>query len=433
MHAKAKQSPLFRFYILYDKLYRADVLRHAYALCKANKGESGVDGQDFAAVEACGLERWLGDLTQRLKEETYRPQAVRRVYIPKPDGSQRPLGIPTITDRVVQTAAVLVLSPIYEADLPEEQYAYRQGHGALDAVRQVHGLLCRGYTQVVDADLSGYFDSIPHAELMKSLARRIVDAKMLHLIKMWLEMAVEESDRRGHTRRTTRNRDQRRGTPQGAPISPLLSNLYMRRFVLGWRTLGHQKRLDARIVNYADDFVICCRGTADQAMAAMREMMCRLKLMVNESKTRVCRLPHGKAEPPGETFDFLGYTFGRCYRRTDGSAYLGTRPSQKRIARLCAAIHEATRSKWSFRDAAELVGHLNVMLRGWANYFCLGPVSRAYRAIDAHARKRVRQWLKAKRGRQSVGWRVFSDGYLHDGLGLMRLSALTKSYAWAKV
>ena len=238
------------------------------------------------------------------------------MYIPKPDGKQRPLGIPCIKDRVVQMAAVLVLEPIFEADLEPEQHAYRPGRDALDAVRQVERLLRTGHTEVVDADLSGYFDSIPHPELMKSVSRRISDGRILRLIKMWLETPVEETDAKGHRHRTTRNKDQGMGTPQGSPISPLLSNIYMRRFVKGWKTGGHERRLDARIVNYADDFVICCRGTADEAMAVMRGMMSKLKLTVNETKTRLCRLPE-------ETFDFLGYTLGRNYDRRTGAVLSG--------------------------------------------------------------------------------------------------------------
>lgn len=424
LHAKAKGSPSCRFYTLYDKVYRADVLTFAYRWCRTNGGAPGVDEQDFADIEACGLERWLGELAEELRSRTYRPQAVRRVWIPKPDGKQRPLGIPTIKDRVVQTAAVLVLEPIFEADLQAEQYAYRPERSALDAVRKVHALVSTGHTEVVDVDLSGYFDSIPHTELMKSVARRISDRHMLHLIKMWLQMPVEETDERGHVQRTTRNKDEHRGTPQGAPISPLLSNLYMRRFLLGWKSLGHAERLKAQIVNYADDFVICCRGTAEEALQVMRSMMERLKLTVNETKTRVCRLPE-------ETFDFLGYTIGRCYSTKTGKAYLGTRPSKKRITRLCRAISEETRRRWTLLESHDRVAKLNRMLRGWANYFCLGPVSKAYRTVDTHARHRLRQWLCAKHKVKGQGTTQFPDEYLDRTLGLVRLQSKTRNFPWA--
>ena len=425
LHAKAKGDPNYRFYMLYDKVYRRDVLAHAYECCRANHGAPGVDGQTFEDIEAYGVERWLGELAEDLKKKTYRPSAVRRVWIPKPDGRKRPLGIPMIRDRVAQMAAVLVLAPIFEADLPPEQYAYRPGRGALDAVTQVQRLLDCGHTEVVDADLSGYFDSIPHAELMKSVARRVVDGAMLHLVKMWLVAPVEEEDDRGRRERTTRAKDTGRGTPQGAPISPLLANLYIRRFVAGWKALGHESRLAAHIVNYADDFVICCRGTGAKALAAMQAMMARLKLTVNETKTRVCRVPE-------ETFDFLGYTFGRCWSAKTGRPYIGTRPSKKRIARLRRAIHEATGRRTTHQTVLDKVGELNRMLIGWSNYFCLGPVSRAYRAAESHARHRLRQWLRAKHlGRGSGGPRVTID-HLHEVLGLVRLADRTRDFPWAK-
>ena len=427
LHAKAKESPGYRFYALYDKVYRPDVLHHAYACCKANQGAAGVDGQDFPDIEAYGLECWLGELAQELQRKTYEPAAVRRVYIPKAGqpGKFRPLGIPCIRDRVVQMAVVLVLEPIFEADLPPEQYAYRTQHSALDAVKRVHKLLNTGHGQVVDADLSGYFDSIPHAELLRCLARRIVDGALLHLIKMWLAAPVEEKDECGHKQHTTRNRDEGRGTPQGAPISPLLSNLYMRRFVLGWKVLGHEKRLQAYIVNYADDFVICCKGTAQEAAPTMRDMMQKLKLTVNEAKTHVCRVPE-------ERFDFLGYTFGRCYSPKTGRAYLGTVPSKKRIARLCAAISETTGRGKTYLDAPILVGSLNRMLTGWADYFCLGPVSKAYRAVDRHTRKRLRQWLCAKHKVTWPGAKRFPEASLYEELGLVCLPRRTAALPWAK-
>jgi group II intron reverse transcriptase/maturase len=424
LHDKAKESPNFRFYALYDKVYRKDVLAFAYDCCRANGGAAGVDGQTFEDIEAYGRERWLDELAQELKRRTYRPLPVRRVYIPKPDGKQRPLGVPAIRDRAAEMAAVLVLEPIFEADLPPEQYAYRQDRSALDAVRHVHKLINTGHEEIVDADLSSYFDTLPHCHLLRSVARRVVDGAMLHLIKMWLEAPVEETDERGNKYRSTQNRDQGRGTPQGSPISPLLSNLYMRRFVLGWKKLGHEKRLKAYIVNYADDLVICCRGKAGEALASMRDMMAKLQLTVNEKKTRVCKLPE-------EKFDFLGYTFGRCYSMKTGRAYLGTTPSKKRVQRICASISEETRRNKTLLDRKAVVATLNRMMIGWANYFCLGPVSKAYRAVERHARKRLRQWLCAKHHKRGAAIKYFSAASLHDKLGLVRLTTRTSSFPWA--
>jgi len=426
LHAKAKRSPDCRFYSLYDKIHRQDVLSFAYRLVKSNRGVAGVDGQTFGAIETYGVERWLGELAEELRSKRYCPQAVRRVLIPKSGqpGRTRPLGIPTIRDRVAQTAAKLVLDPIFEADLPPEQHAYRANHSALDAVRQTRYWVDCGHDEVVDADLSGYFDTIPHTELLKSVSRRISDGSMLRLIRMWLRMPVEETDRRGRVRRTTENRDTGRGTPQGAPISPLLSNVYMRRFVVGWKTLGHARRLQARVINYADDLVICCRGTGSEASRVMRRMMRELRLTVNEAKTRVC-------SARSESFDFLGYTIGQYRSRTTGQAYIGTLPSRKSVSAICREITDRTSRRTLWKDLPELVSELNRTLVGWANYFSLGAVDRVYRRIDQHVRYRLRRWLRKKHKVRTSAYRRWPAAFFAE-VGLVHLVARRRGLSCAK-
>ena len=426
LHAKAKEEPERRFHALHDKVRRNDFLREAWATARRNGGQPGVDGESFRDIEAQGVERWLGELSRALKDGTYAPQAVRQVLIPKKQpGKFRPLGIPTIRDRVAQTSAMLVLAPIFEADLQPEQYGYRPERSAQDAVRRIHRLLNKGHNEVVDGDLANYFGEIPHAEMVKSVARRVSDGRMLGLIKKWLEMPVEEDDGKGGKRRTNRARKQRKGTPQGSPVSPLLSNIYMRRFILGWKQLGFARYFGAEIVSYADDFCVLGKAPAAEMLPAVRRLMEGLKLAINEQKTRCLRCPE-------ERMEFLGYQFGWNYRPNGGGAYIGNQPSKASVQSICRKISEQTERRHGLEAPEQVVGALNRMMSGWAQYFSLGQVSPAYAAIDAHATKRLRQWLARKHKVRSGKYVRFPDERLWDYYGLIRLAPTTAGLPWAK-
>ena len=326
---------------------------------------------------------------------------------------------------MAQTSALLVLEPIFEADLQPEQYAYRPERSAHDAVRRVHSLLNRGHNEVVDCDLSNYFGEIPHAELLKSLARRISDGRMLRLIKAWLEMPVEEDDGKGGKRRTNRARRERKGTPQGSPISPLASNLYMRRFILGWKALGHARRFRAEIVNYADDFCVLGKAPAAETLAAVERLVAGLKLTVNERKTRCLRCPE-------EPLEFLGYRIGRNYRPYGKGAYIGTRPGKASVQSICRRISDMTARGWSWQSPEAMVESLNRTMTGWANYFSLGQVSPAYSTVNRHAVRRLRRWLCLKHKVRSGKYVRFPDTRLRDDYGLARLSPRAMGLSNAK-
>ncbi len=413
LYVKAKQEPTRRFYFLYDKVWRADILAHAYALSRANGGAPGVDGETFAHIDAYGVDRWLDALREEVRTGRYTPQPVRRVMIDKPSGvGQRPLGIPTIRDRVVETAATLVLEPIFEADFDEAAYGYRPKRSALDAVRQVSEAIRGGHIEVVDADLAKYFDSIPHSALLRCVARRISDGKMLHLLRMWLKAPVEETNARGH-RRMSGGKRATRGTPQGGVASPLLANIYMHRFIKAFRTYGLDRQYGAVLVTYADDFVILCRHGAAEVLTTTRRWMASIGLALNETKTRVC---HARCE----SFDFLGYTFGPMYSPRTGRRYDGARPSRKAVASINDNIRRRLRpgnhAPWD-----EVARDLNRAVRGWAVYFSYGSVSKARRAVQGHLYHTVRRFLRRRHNVAGPGFRQFPRTHVFGELGVYSL------------
>jgi RNA-directed DNA polymerase len=420
LYVKAKAEPAFRFYLLYDKIHRADILLHAYRLARANAGAPGVDGMTFDKIEAQGLEAWLAGLREELVAKTYRPDPVRRVMIPKASGDgERPLGIATIRDRVVQTAAKIVLEPIFEADFEDTAYGYRPRRGALAAVKEVHRHLVRGNTDVVDADLSRYFDSIPHSDLLKSVARRVVDRNVLRLIKMWLRSPVEERDADG-TRRMSGGKGNKLGTPQGAVVSPLLANIYMNRFLKHFRQSGAADAFRAHVVAYADDLVILSRGRAAEALTWMRDAMAKLGLTLNEAKTSL-------KDARKERFDFLGYSFGPHWFKKNGKWYLGASPSKKSMQRFKTKVGDrlvpANVVPWE-----DVRDELNSMLLGWSHYFSYGATAGAYKHVDWHVYQRARDFLTRRHKVQGRGTARFSCDIVYGELGLIRLERLPRSH-----
>lgn len=399
LYEKAKGEKKFKFYQLYDKVYREDILLHAWKLARANGGAPGVDGVTFEDIEAQGLEEWLEQLKKELHDKTYRPGPVRRVMIPKPGGGERPLGIPAIRDRVAQTAVKLVIEPIFEADFEDSAHGYRPGRSALDAVKQTHESMKAGYTDVVDADLSKYFDNIPHDKLMWAVRRRITDVHLLRLIEMWLKAPVEETNDRGG-KRLSGGKKSRTGTPQGGVISPLLANIYMNLYLRLWSRSGKEEVFAARIVNYADDFVILSRGRAAEALEWTRRVMDRMGLALNETKTRL-------VDARKENFDFLGYTFGPQYYTRNGARFLTAQPSKQSVLRLKEKVRrQLTRSNQ--KPLPEVIKTLNRTLKGWKNYFSHGNTYLSYRAINNYVADRMRFFINRRCRKSTLGLKDLS-------------------------
>jgi len=412
LYRKAKQEPNFRFYLLYDKVYRRDILSHAYRLVKANKGASGVDGLTFERIEERekGAEGYLGQIAEELERKVYRPMPVRRVNIPKPDGRQRPLGIPTIKDRVVQMVVKIVIEPIFEADFEGNSYGFRPKRNAHQAMDDISLHLRMGKTQVIDADISKYFDTIPHDKLLTLVAKRIVDKNILRLIKLWLKAPVVEEGRDGK-KRTEGNP---KGTPQGGVISPLLANIYLHVLDRIWKVRKVEERFKARLIRYADDFVVLCQGQTERVLKGIKTVLRGLELSLNEEKTRI-------VDARKERFNFLGYRIEVVRNPKTGKTFPLIKPSKEALAEIKAEIKALTCRKTLCLPKEVVIKKLNETVRGWVGYFYYGNCSRDLSSLKGFLDERVRTYLRRKHAKKSRGYKEYPYQYLYGTLGLYKI------------
>ena len=417
LYRKAKQKPACRFHALYDKVYRADILSQAYNLVRANKGGAGIDGVTFEGIEEReGATALVAELAEALKDKTYQAAPVKRVMIPKADGTARPLGIPTIRDRVAQMAMKLVIEPIFEADFCDTSYGFRPKKSAHDAVDDVTHTLNKGYSEVIDADLSKYFDTIPHNNLMATVAERISDGAVLHLIQMWLKAPVMEVDRKGTKRNVGGGKGNRKGTPQGGVISPLLANLYLHLLDRIWERRQLQQRLGARIVRYADDLIILCRRGSEKPMEVLRLILERLRLTLNEAKTKIVNTVEGK-------FDFLGFSIWMSKSKRTGNHYAHAQPSKKSLQEIKDRVTALTKRVRTMVALEQVVGEVNTAVRGWVGYFHFKNCSKVLEHVRGHVEQRLRTHLckRHKIRDRKAGFARFGNRVLYEKYGLYKV------------
>lgn len=412
LYQKAKQEKNFRFYALYDKVCWRETLTHAYRLVKRKRGAPGVDGVTFEEIKGMegGEERYLEEIGKELREKSYKPMPVRRIYIPKAGGGERPLGIPTIKDRVVQMATKIVIEPIFEADFEENSYGFRPKRSAHQAMDDVTKQLRTGRTQVIDADIRKYFDNIPHDKLLKLVAKRIVDKNILRLIKQWLKAPVVEEGQDGKKR----YRKSDKGIPQGGVISPLLANIYLNVLDKIWRVKRVQERYNARLIRYADDLIVLCKGETERVLEGIERVLGHLGLELNEEKTTL-------VEAKEEGFKFLGFMIEMKENPRTGKRFPLINPTKESLKHIRSEIKALTCRKTHTVPNKEMIDKLNRVVRGWTNYFYYGHSSREFCKLKDYLNMRVRIYLRRKHGVGNKGYKLYPYSYLYDILGLYKI------------